>query len=213
MPMRYGCFRKAFWATMLIPYVFFLLGFSLISIGGGPKWKDSNSSSQFIIIGSGYFIFVVAYILFIIADKFLPIYLRDSSSSENNTIEITRNMRVVPWLDEDGHFMITIQSFDSEETQELTELPFSRSMRMARLALKALPPVKSFAKEEEDEDGLVDRRNNFCPICIEEFKDGELIQPFGVCVHEFHSACINSWLHSGKTSCPLCREDLATFMN
>ncbi|XP_057740392.1 RING-H2 finger protein ATL57-like [Arachis stenosperma] len=186
---------------MLIPYVFFLLGFSLISIGGGPKWKDSNSSSQFIIIGSGYFIFVVAYILFVIADKFLPIYLRDSSSSENNTIEITRNM------------MITIQSFDSEETQEFTELPFSRSMRMARLALKALPPVKSFAKEEEDEDGLVDRRNNFCPICIEEFKDGELIQPFGVCVHEFHSACINSWLHSGKTSCPLCREDLATFMN
>ena len=77
---------------------------------------------------------------------------------------------------------------------------------IARLAIKALPPVKSF----NDEDKTNGSQSVDCPICMEVFKNGELIQPFGLCVHEFHSSCINSWLHSGKTTCPLCREDLAT---
>lgn len=36
-----------------------------------------------------------------------------------------------------------------------------------------------------------------CAISIEELKNEELIQSFGVCVLEFHWFCINSWYLSG----------------
>jgi hypothetical protein len=65
--------------------------------------------------------------------------------------------------------------------------------------VRSLPPVKSFQ----------DEKNMDCPICMEEFKKGELIQPFRVCNHQFHVSCLFSWLHNqGKTTCPVCRQDL-----
>jgi hypothetical protein len=65
--------------------------------------------------------------------------------------------------------------------------------------IRSLAPVKSFHDDE----------NMDCPICMEEFKKGELIQPFGICNHKFHISCIFLWLDSeGKTTCPICRQDL-----
>ncbi|KAG4962885.1 hypothetical protein JHK84_039967 [Glycine max] len=46
-----------------------------------------------------------------------------------------------------------------------------------------------------------------CPIVIDEFKNGELIQPFGVCVHEFHLSFINSWLLGEKSTCLACPKE------
>ena len=69
---------------------------------------------------------------------------------------------------------------------------------IAETAVRSLPPVKSFDSDQ----------NKDCPICIEEFEKGELIQSFGVCVHEFHISCLKSWLLGGKTTCPVCRHDL-----
>jgi hypothetical protein len=66
--------------------------------------------------------------------------------------------------------------------------------------IRSLPPVKSFL----DDENIMD-----CPICMEVFKKGELIQPFKVCNHEFHVSCLFSWLHrEGKTTCPVYRKDL-----
>ena len=86
-------------------------------------------------------------------------------------------------------------------------MPFDRSAQIARLAMRALPPVKSFTDEDKTNGS---QSADDCSICKELFKNGQLIQPFGLCVHEFHSSCLNSWLHSGKTTCPVCRRDLAT---
>ncbi|GAU33014.1 hypothetical protein TSUD_358810 [Trifolium subterraneum] len=70
---------------------------------------------------------------------------------------------------------------------------------IAGMAMKLLPPVKSFDNEENI---------RHCPICMEVFKRGDLIQPSGVCDHEFHHGCLNSWLQRGKSTCPVCRLDL-----
>ncbi|TKY70094.1 Receptor-likey region, transmembrane domain- and RING domain-containing protein 2 [Spatholobus suberectus] len=80
---------------------------------------------------------------------------------------------------------------------------FAPRAYFARLAMRTLPPVICFRA------GETTGSNSDCPICMEEFKNGELIQPFGVCVHEFHSACVNSWLLGGKTTCPVCRKELS----
>jgi len=69
---------------------------------------------------------------------------------------------------------------------------------MLSVAMRALPPVLCFKGDHE----------SHCSICMEEFKNGELVQPFGVCLHQFHLHCINSWLRLGKPNCPLCRKEL-----
>ncbi|KAK7331684.1 hypothetical protein VNO80_28421 [Phaseolus coccineus] len=77
-----------------------------------------------------------------------------------------------------------------------------RTTHTYRLAIKALPPAICFGEDQTKES------QSDCSICLEEFKNGDFIQPFGVCLHEFHSSCLKSWLLSQKTSCPLCREEL-----
>ncbi|MED6194607.1 hypothetical protein PIB30_030101 [Stylosanthes scabra] len=84
---------------------------------------------------------------------------------------------------------------------------FSAKISIVRKALRVLPPVKSFIVEDKS-NGCSDMLE--CSICMEVFKVGELIQPLGLCSHQFHSSCLYSWLHSGKSTCPLCRVDLAT---
>lgn len=77
-------------------------------------------------------------------------------------------------------------------------MSFGTNAEIASLAITALPPVKSF-------DG--DETMN-CPICMEDFQKAELIQCFGVCAHEFHTLCLDSWLLGRKSTCPVCRKDL-----
>ncbi|KAL2335179.1 hypothetical protein Fmac_016392 [Flemingia macrophylla] len=68
--------------------------------------------------------------------------------------------------------------------------------------MTTLPPLSCFLADDQSQCD--------CPICIEEFKNGDLVQPFGVCVHQFHSSCINTWLLLGRTTCPVCRTPLVT---
>ncbi|XP_066220760.1 E3 ubiquitin-protein ligase RNF43 isoform X1 [Saccopteryx leptura] len=41
-----------------------------------------------------------------------------------------------------------------------------------------------------------------CTICLEEFSEGQELRVIS-CLHEFHRACVDPWLHQHRT-CPLC---------
>jgi|TARA_B110000914_G_C15501450_1_gene466029 hypothetical protein len=47
-----------------------------------------------------------------------------------------------------------------------------------------------------------------CSICIDDFKDGELISKLK-CGHEYHEKCIGIWIYT-KPQCPLCKKMLIT---
>ncbi|KAK7332255.1 hypothetical protein VNO80_29004 [Phaseolus coccineus] len=79
---------------------------------------------------------------------------------------------------------------------------FTPKMHIANLAVRAMPPVIPFQEDQTT------RSQTHCPICLLQFTNGDLIQPFGLCFHEFHPSCIHSWLLHGKTSCPVCRMEL-----
>lgn len=76
-----------------------------------------------------------------------------------------------------------------------------------------LPPLKKFTAKEamtleattSDGRGKTTVSLTACAICLEELYDGEMVQPFPRCKHEFHPGCIHSWLQSEKTTCPKCR--------
>ncbi|XLR41887.1 hypothetical protein S83_026547 [Arachis hypogaea] len=191
MPRIFGFIRRAFWSMMiLLLFMIPIMGVISLCTGGGSKHGDSYVYFELIIGCFGYF--------------FIFLNLRDNSD-ENNAID-ENTMVLIPLFDDYGNRFMMLQLPIEEDTQELTELPPN-----VWRTLGPLPPVKSYIKEkdkEEEANRSAAQKVNYCSVCIEEFKNGELIQPFGVCVHEFHSTCINSWLQRGKTNCPICRTDL-----
>eukprot|EP00250_Pteridium_aquilinum_P005654 c15719_g1_i1 orf=595-1119(+) len=48
-----------------------------------------------------------------------------------------------------------------------------------------------------------------CPICLNDFKNGEKIRVLPQCNHEFHIKCVDAWL-CDHPSCPTCRHDLTS---
>jgi hypothetical protein len=46
---------------------------------------------------------------------------------------------------------------------------------------------------------------NSCPICIENFKEGEYYRIL-VCNHIFHRKCIDHWFKKDHSDCPICRK-------
>ncbi|KAK1278335.1 RING-H2 finger protein ATL54 [Acorus gramineus] len=51
-------------------------------------------------------------------------------------------------------------------------------------------------------EGLIDGSD--CSVCLNEFRDGELVRLLPKCSHAFHQSCIDTWLRS-HVNCPLCR--------
>ncbi|PIA57286.1 hypothetical protein AQUCO_00600195v1 [Aquilegia coerulea] len=51
-------------------------------------------------------------------------------------------------------------------------------------------------------------QTNDCSICLGEFLNGEEIRMLASCAHLFHRECIDQWLLSRSTTCPICRENV-----
>ncbi|BFG13983.1 hypothetical protein CerSpe_002570 [Prunus speciosa] len=44
-----------------------------------------------------------------------------------------------------------------------------------------------------------------CVICLDEFMEGQKCRLLANCNHSFHKPCIDEWLSTWKSRCPLCR--------
>ncbi|QHN99342.1 hypothetical protein HN51_034504 [Arachis hypogaea] len=149
---------------------------------------------------------LILYIFISVVGSLLRTLIDDRSRvPEASTTTETEERRQI----RDTIVMDHIVRLMAHQREHQTRLQFngdSAVITMGRKALRVLPPVKSFVVEDKS-SGCSPLE---CSICMEVFKDGELIQPLGLCPHQFHSSCLYSWLHSGKSTCPLCRVDLAT---
>ncbi|KAI4331999.1 hypothetical protein L6164_016942 [Bauhinia variegata] len=97
------------------------------------------------------------------------------------------------------------------ERREHSESSAARSFSTPAVArafasLLVLPPWKIF-KSRESNYQIIGSHDE-CGICLEEFRNGDLIQSFPMCSHDFHLACINTWLQGGSITCPNCRSSL-----
>ena len=52
------------------------------------------------------------------------------------------------------------------------------------------------------------RKETECAICLEDFKDIDIIKAFYKCNHILHKKCLLNWLKKNNT-CPFCKHDLS----
>ena len=84
------------------------------------------------------------------------------------------------------------------EIYELSEEEKEEEEENKAFFLKKLGKYNKIKKSEE---------NYKCPICLENFKEGEYKRVLPYCLHRFHKKCIDKWLINHNKCCPLCKCD------
>ncbi|XP_044475579.1 receptor homology region, transmembrane domain- and RING domain-containing protein 2-like [Mangifera indica] len=74
---------------------------------------------------------------------------------------------------------------------------------MSRRLVKAMPSLIFTAVLEDN------CTSGTCAICLEDYNVGEKLRILP-CHHKFHAFCVDSWLTSWRTFCPVCKHDART---
>ncbi|KAK7279731.1 hypothetical protein RJT34_24788 [Clitoria ternatea] len=74
---------------------------------------------------------------------------------------------------------------------------------MSSRLVKAMPSLIFTAVLEDNSTSRT------CAICLEDYCVGEKLRILPCC-HKFHAACVDSWLTSWRTFCPVCKRDART---
>ncbi|KAI3847007.1 hypothetical protein MKW92_019949 [Papaver armeniacum] len=72
-----------------------------------------------------------------------------------------------------------------------------------------ITPSNMHAQTESDEMILTRKLNacdqDSCAICLCEYEGRDEIRELMNCRHIFHESCLDRWMFSNQTTCPLCR--------
>ncbi|XP_075509343.1 receptor homology region, transmembrane domain- and RING domain-containing protein 2-like [Primulina tabacum] len=74
---------------------------------------------------------------------------------------------------------------------------------MSRRLVKAMPSLNFTAVLEDN------CTSSTCAICLEDYNIGEKLRILP-CSHKFHAVCVDAWLTSWRTFCPVCKRDART---
>ncbi|GMI90537.1 hypothetical protein like AT1G71980 [Hibiscus trionum] len=87
------------------------------------------------------------------------------------------------------------------------ERPRSSQVRefhgMSKRLVKAMPSLIFTAVLDDNSTSRT------CAVCLEDYTIGEKLRILPCC-HKFHAFCIDSWLTSWRTFCPVCKRDART---
>ncbi|KAI4346385.1 hypothetical protein L6164_007283 [Bauhinia variegata] len=78
---------------------------------------------------------------------------------------------------------------------------------MSKRLVKAMPSLIFSAVVSEDNG-----TSRTCAICLEDYSVGEKLRILPCC-HKFHAMCVDSWLTSWRTFCPVCKRDARNGLN
>jgi Ring finger domain len=105
---------------------------------------------------------------------------------------------------------IVISSLWKEDMEVIQQRQKEQSIR-----LKVYTLSKSVSGETEigDESRELRDMSSPCPICLDDYEEGNEISFGERCNHVFHAGCINRWTDLRHTACPCCRQHLLSREN
>ena len=113
------------------------------------------------------------------------------------------------------HMMHTMSNRLGEERAKRFTLKLSVSLRGVMTIFDEIKvtqmesiPRRNVSVEEEAENATNDSFE--CGICIERFKQKDVVSTLGGCNHEFHEDCVMQWIRK-KGKCPMCRGKVPFF--
>ncbi|CAN1175653.1 Receptor homology region, transmembrane domain-and RING domain-containing protein 2 [Linum perenne] len=74
---------------------------------------------------------------------------------------------------------------------------------MSKRLVKAMPSLNFTTVQEDNCTSMT------CAICLEDYSVGEKLRILP-CRHKFHAFCVDSWLTTWRTFCPVCKRDART---
>ncbi|XP_073275366.1 receptor homology region, transmembrane domain- and RING domain-containing protein 2-like [Primulina huaijiensis] len=90
------------------------------------------------------------------------------------------------------------------ERPQAPQAPHVREFHgMSRRMVKAMPSLNFTAVSEDY------CTSSTCAICLEDYTIGEKLRILPCC-HKFHAICVDAWLTSWRTFCPVCKRDART---
>ncbi|KAL2520110.1 Receptor-like proteiny region [Forsythia ovata] len=88
--------------------------------------------------------------------------------------------------------------------RERTRYPRVREFHGMSSRLVTAMPSLIFSAVLEDNS-----TSSTCAICLEDYSVGEKLRILP-CLHKFHAICVDAWLTSWRTFCPVCKRDART---
>lgn len=73
-------------------------------------------------------------------------------------------------------------------------------------AVNALPVVSY--KPSGSSSAAAAAAQDGCCICLGKYKNGEKVKAWRPCNHYYHPRCLDKWLATSSSTCPLCRASL-----
>ncbi|KAJ1564737.1 hypothetical protein HK096_006534, partial [Nowakowskiella sp. JEL0078] len=92
----------------------------------------------------------------------------------------------------------------NEEMDSIEEVTFSEKEFKVKLSVAKIADEEA---QDSERDFLDEVPENVCSICIEEFKESEVLKILPGCKHPFDVKCAKAWL-SESIFCPLCRRNI-----
>ncbi|XP_009766983.1 RING-H2 finger protein ATL67-like [Nicotiana sylvestris] len=163
-----------------------------------PPTTNSNSLSQNLsTIGLGYAIAIALGFLVLLSTVLLASYICCRSAAARRRRRQAQHNSQNLNNSENGIYLprIIFVAEDDEENDEVSSQ--NATLGLDQVVINSYPKLV-YSKRNGNGNG------NDCPICLCEYKDGEMLRMMPDCKHYFHVMCIDAWLKL-NASCPVCR--------
>ncbi|KAK9696354.1 hypothetical protein K7432_012508 [Basidiobolus ranarum] len=72
--------------------------------------------------------------------------------------------------------------------------------------------IVSYSINDKPQLSTIHFESDMCAVCLNDYEDSDQLRTLP-CLHQFHRACIDPWLLSRSSLCPICKRDCAPVEN
>lgn len=168
-----------------------------------PSDSNYTLSQNLSTIGLGYAIAIALGFLVLLSTLLLASYICcRSAASRRRRRQARANNSRNPNNDniENGIYLPRIIFVAEDDEENDDALSQNATLGLDQVVINSYPKL-IYSKRN---GGSGNGNDVVCPICLCEYKDGEMLRMMPDCKHYFHVMCLDAWLKL-NASCPVCR--------